>query len=476
MPKMKFYNGTSWVTLDANDADTVDGKHAADFALATHTHTEYALASHTHDDRYYTETEVNNLLAGKANTSHGNHVPTTQTANNAVFLRNDNTWATVTPANIGAAAASHTHTEYALVSHGNHVPAVQTANNAVYLRNDNTWQTITPSDIGAATDTHTHQIAPLAVTVGPSSYPVGVSTFTVENDTAWPASIGVVTTIYHNTNRAAQWLNEKSGAMRMFYRTADAALTNGWTAWKQVAATGDKASDSDKLDGLDSTQFLRSDTSDTMSGTLTVTSVVATSGTDVTATSTGHALQAGVSTTLNIAIDGNEIQARNNGAISDLNLNALGGTVNMGGHADVTGNLTVGALLNSANPKSECTAGTGTASLSANVDYTVPFTGATGWSNGTFTAPNTGFYVIGALIYMNHGVNQTTSVKVFHNGVQTVVADTYYNSSGVIVNKGMHAVFARQLDAGATIKFAVFPTVGCQMNRDHTQAFAVKIS
>lgn len=44
-----------------------------------------------------------------AKVSHGNHVPTTQTANNAVFLRNDNTWATVTPANIGAAVANHSH-------------------------------------------------------------------------------------------------------------------------------------------------------------------------------------------------------------------------------------------------------------------------------------------------------------------------------------------------------------------------------
>ena len=48
-------------------------------------------------------------LNGKANTSHGNHVPTTETANNARFLRNDNTWQTVTPANIGAATSSHTH-------------------------------------------------------------------------------------------------------------------------------------------------------------------------------------------------------------------------------------------------------------------------------------------------------------------------------------------------------------------------------
>lgn len=56
---------------------------------------------------------INSALAGKAATSHGNHVPTTETANNAKFLRNDNTWATVTPANIGAAASGHTHSSYA---------------------------------------------------------------------------------------------------------------------------------------------------------------------------------------------------------------------------------------------------------------------------------------------------------------------------------------------------------------------------
>lgn len=89
---------------------------------------------------------INSALSGKANTSHGNHVPTTETANNAKFLRNDNTWATVTPANIGAAATSH----------GNHVPATETANNAKFLRNDNTWQTVTPANIGAAASSHNH--------------------------------------------------------------------------------------------------------------------------------------------------------------------------------------------------------------------------------------------------------------------------------------------------------------------------------
>ena len=52
---------------------------------------------------------IQTQLNGKANTSHGNHVPTTQTADNKKFLRNDNTWQTVTPANIGAATSDHTH-------------------------------------------------------------------------------------------------------------------------------------------------------------------------------------------------------------------------------------------------------------------------------------------------------------------------------------------------------------------------------
>lgn len=47
---------------------------------------------------------------GAAPTSHGNHVPSTETANNARFLRNDNTWQTVTPANIGLKTETWTFT------------------------------------------------------------------------------------------------------------------------------------------------------------------------------------------------------------------------------------------------------------------------------------------------------------------------------------------------------------------------------
>lgn len=53
--------------------------------------------------------ELVTTIDGKANTSHGNHVPATQTANNAIFLRNDNTWQTITPANIGASPGNHNH-------------------------------------------------------------------------------------------------------------------------------------------------------------------------------------------------------------------------------------------------------------------------------------------------------------------------------------------------------------------------------
>lgn len=88
----------------------------------------------------YAVKQVYDYAQGRAPASHGNHVPTKEDADNAKFLRNDNTWAAVTPANIGAAPTSH----------GNHVPAVEAASKKKFLRNDNTWQDVTPENIGAA--------------------------------------------------------------------------------------------------------------------------------------------------------------------------------------------------------------------------------------------------------------------------------------------------------------------------------------
>ena len=194
-------------------------------------------SGHTHDDRYYTESEINtkvtnlqseidadvkveadrakaaeadlqSAIDGKANASHGNHVPATQTANNKVFLRNDNTWATVTPANIGAAPTSHSHddkyyteteidskvtTINSLIdgkadkSHGNHVPATQTASNKVFLRNDNTWATITPANIGAAASSHgTHVTWSTTVPLANGEASVGSETKVARGDHVHP--------------------------------------------------------------------------------------------------------------------------------------------------------------------------------------------------------------------------------------------------------------------------------------------------
>ena len=101
----RYYTESEIDTKVSTINDTMD-RHVATLNAAI---AGKAPSSHTHDDRYYTESEINTKLAAKADSSHGNHVPATQTASNKTFLRNDNTWATVTPANIGAAPSSHDH-------------------------------------------------------------------------------------------------------------------------------------------------------------------------------------------------------------------------------------------------------------------------------------------------------------------------------------------------------------------------------
>lgn len=136
--------------------------------------------------------KVKSAIDGKANTSHGNHVPTTGTADNATYLRNDNSWHKIVPSDIGAAPSVHgTHVTYSTtapstpgtasagtadnVSRGDHVHPLQTtisgnAGSATKLANarnltvgntkksfngtaDVSWSL---SEIGAAASGHTH--------------------------------------------------------------------------------------------------------------------------------------------------------------------------------------------------------------------------------------------------------------------------------------------------------------------------------
>ena len=129
----------------------LDGKQAAgSYAASNHNHSgvyqpagSYAAASHNHSGTY-------------APVSHGNHVPATQTANNKIFLRCDNTWHTITPAEIGAqpagsyAAASHTHTGYAAASHTH--PYLPTSGGTISGALTVTGQILSNADVVAYSD------------------------------------------------------------------------------------------------------------------------------------------------------------------------------------------------------------------------------------------------------------------------------------------------------------------------------------
>lgn len=80
-----------------------------------------AASGHTHDDRYYTESEINSKLGGKANTNHSHsafgkatadaagssgYVPAPAKGQQGQYLRGDGTWATPTNTTYGDATTS----------------------------------------------------------------------------------------------------------------------------------------------------------------------------------------------------------------------------------------------------------------------------------------------------------------------------------------------------------------------------------
>ncbi len=145
-------------------------------AAASHSHTKSNITdfSHTHTNADLPTYPTLSSL-GAAAASHGNHVPATESATeiaqNSRFLRNDNTWQTVTPANIGAVAnddarlsdartpKAHTHTATDLPAFPT-IPSYSTTTTMLstdagtvgientIARGDHT-HTITPASIGA---------------------------------------------------------------------------------------------------------------------------------------------------------------------------------------------------------------------------------------------------------------------------------------------------------------------------------------
>ena len=168
---------------------------------------------------------------GAAAASHGNHVPATQTANNAVFLRNDNTWQTVTPANIGAAASSHNHdSAYAAKSHTHNyagsASAGGPATNVVGTYSGNGGQ-LTPSAVGSATVRFVMMNNPK----GLSGFPTYADCLLMDtysgSDVPWSTGLGIV---------------KQDAAPRMFLFNGAKGNTTTWKNINEVLTTSNYSS------------------------------------------------------------------------------------------------------------------------------------------------------------------------------------------------------------------------------------------
>ena len=77
-------------------------------------------------------------------------------------------------------------------SHGNWVPKIETADNSRYLRNDNTWHTISPSDIGAISNNGDNAIGNYIFTNSDNSFNLKTSI----SDNSWKQGLNM----YSSTN------------------------------------------------------------------------------------------------------------------------------------------------------------------------------------------------------------------------------------------------------------------------------------
>lgn len=109
------------------------------------------------EEKYSPDNKPSPADIGAAAASHGNHVPSVESANNARFLRNDNTWQTVTPANIGASATGHKHTKSEITDFPSSMPASDVPSWAkASSKPSYSWSEITSKPTTFTPSTHTH--------------------------------------------------------------------------------------------------------------------------------------------------------------------------------------------------------------------------------------------------------------------------------------------------------------------------------
>lgn len=153
--------------------------------------------------------------------------------------------------------------------------------------------------------------------------------------------------------------------------------------------------------------------SPTFTGTATSPLLRLTDETDLSLTSTGHAFQVGPSSGTNIAMDGNEIMARNNGAASVLNLNIAGGDVSIG---NTTSELNITGRIDATHYPYAVAAGSATISV---VNAT--------FGNVTVTFPTSRFSVSPIVTVtkannVSNGAGYVVAVSSFSSTSMTIVA------------------------------------------------------
>lgn len=295
--------GGTWSALQAKymiDVDLLDGQHGAYYlawANLTGVPSTFAPSTHTHDDRYYTETESDARFANKI-----------VTAGNTIKLQ---TFGNVDLATITVPYATNAGT----------VAGFSVGQNL-----------LTTSAVTFA-----------GLTLGATEI------------TATGAEInylsGATSSVQTQLDGKQETITGGATTIASANLTASRALVSNTSGKVVVSAV--TSTEIGYLDGVTSaiqTQInAKANTaSPTLTGTLTAPIVRLTATGDVSLASTGHAFQIGLSTAANLAVDANEIQARNNGAATTLYLNGTGGNLALGDSASeisipgtLTGDMTI---------------------------------------------------------------------------------------------------------------------------------------
>lgn len=167
--------------------------------------------------------------------------------------------------------------------------------------------------------------------------------YTITNGIDWEVGYGTYATAGNTLARTTVISSSNANALvnwtsaTQIFITHPAIITEN-TVLNDTAATDNAIPRFDGISGL----ILQNsgviiDDSNNMSA---VNTLRLTGTTDLSLSSTAHAFQIGASTSTNLAMDDNEIQARNNGAANTLHLNNDGGEVKAGGVTMGSGKIT----------------------------------------------------------------------------------------------------------------------------------------